>query len=87
MPASQRVTLVLSAVPGVDCVDEVVLASGTRGRTDSDATSPEAIVAIALQPYELPKVAATDLNLTLMVMRGALGQSGTYWDEWTPEES
>jgi baseplate J-like protein len=84
---ASEISLVLSAVPGVDCVEDVILASGTRGRTDSGATSPEAIVAIELDPHELPKIADADVRLTLMVLRGAPGQSGTSWAEWKPEES
>ncbi|MEP7120843.1 MAG: baseplate J/gp47 family protein [Byssovorax sp.] len=86
------VTVLLGAVPGVDCVEGVGLsatgASGdNRQRTDGEAKNTAAVVAIAIEPHELPKIAAVSVDLTLKVMRGAMAQSGTEWVEWTAEES
>ena len=94
---ASEMSVVLGAVEGVDAVgatygvDAVTLSAqgptgDDRGRKDSGSpVSASAVVAIEIQPQELPQVGADDITLTLMVMRGAQGQKNAGWAVWSAE--
>jgi hypothetical protein len=44
---------------------------------------PPPIVAVEIEPHELPKVTDGDITLAIKVMQGAMGQVGTTWVDWS----
>ena len=80
---ASEISVVLGGLPGVDGVEGVTIsatgADGDRSRTDSGAEDPSAIVAVEIEPHELPKVEAAGISFDIKTMRGVAGQAGAYW--------
>lgn len=88
---ASEISILLSGIDGVHCVEGVTLSAtgpdGDRGRAARAPASiqpPEpTIVAVEIEPHELPKVTDGDVTLAIKVMQGAVGQVGTTWVDWS----
>jgi hypothetical protein len=92
---ASEISILLSGIDGVRSVEHVAISGpdADRSRTARRSEAPPSgahelppapIVAVAIEPHELPKVDDGDITLAIKVMQGAVGQVGTTWADWPP---